>query len=492
MTSIIVLTSAQFAHTKNCIKSLRKNTPERHEIIIADNGFSPKTTGWLRQQANESKDIRLISNPPCPPLEKGGMSGGYAKACNQGISESSGEYIAVLTDDVVVSKGWLSGMLECLKVSSDTGIVGPMTTNVEGPQNVLKTDYSSPDKLDPFAGAFRERYRYRRVPSRYLAGCCMLFRHELLEKTGLFDDSFDSNEFAADDFSFRAVLEGYRNVIAADVFVHHYADTSSQGKKADAAALSRQKKDLFIRKWSNPDDETALKLSLVHALQTANEMSQRGMLDQAVGALMDAIKLNANEKRLYYTLGEILMDNMKFAEAQEVLQNIPERMRQESRWFELTAQCSTAMQSYREAEEYADKVLAINNASPAALNIKGLVALHKGLNAEAEKFFERALKTDRGFAGAYTNIGRIKWPSNQEAAFTLFEKAFILSPVLSDVATHYYNAVVSLSRFERAEAIFRDAAALYPMNKRLRSLLKDMLLRTGRYGEAEEANIEFV
>jgi tetratricopeptide (TPR) repeat protein len=219
------------------------------------------------------------------------------------------------------------------------------------------------------------------------------------------------------------------------------------------------------------------------------------MLEKAVGALMGAIKLNAEDKRLYYTLAEVLMENMKFTEAQGVLQSLPERIRQELRWVELAAKCSAAIQSYQEAEVYADKVLAVNNASASALNIKGLVALNKGLNAEAEKFFEKALKADRGFAEAYANIGRIKWPSNKEAAFALFEKAFILSPFLSDVAIHYCNAVVSLSRFDRAEAIFRDAAALYPLNKRLRFFLKDMLLRTGKHAEAmeiKEADIESV
>ena len=91
----------------------------------------------------------------------------------------------------------------------------------------------------------------------------------------------------------------------------------------------------------------------------------------------------------------------------------------------------------------------------------------------ADPLTKKALKADRGFAEAYANIGRIKWPSNKEAAFALFEKAFMLAPVLSDVAKHYYNAVVSLSRFKRAKAIFREAAALYPLNKRLRLFLKE-------------------
>lgn len=519
LTSVVVLTSDQFAYTKKCIKSLRKNTPELHEIIVVDNGSSPKTISWLRKQAKENVDFKLIRGKEkeietekdiakgsnATEITKGGneswiatgsnraalsetmeMSGGHVKACNQGISGSSGEYIAVMTDDVVVSKEWLSGMLECLNVSSDAGIVGPMTTNVEGRQNVIKSDYGSPDDLDGFVGAFREKYRYRRMPSRKISGCCMLFRRDLADRVGLFDERFDLYDTAAEDLCFRAALEGYGNIIAGDVFIHHHADMNSPEKRVAADAISIRNKNLFIRKWSKPDNETALKLSAANALHTADEMSQGGMLDEALGVLIKAVKLNSDDRRLHYTLAEILIDGMKFAEAQGILRNIPEGIRQEARWFELAAKCSAAMQSYPEAEEYADRALALNNASPEALNTKGLVALNKGLYMEAEEFFEKALKADRGFAEAYANIGRIKWPSDQEGAFALFEKAFILSPVFRDVVMHYYNAVVSLSRFERAEGIFRDAAALYPVNRRLRFFLMDMLLRTGRYVEAME------
>jgi hypothetical protein len=72
LTSIIVLTSDQFSHTKRCIKSIRKNTTELHEIIAMDNGSSVKTTSWLRKQANEGKDIKVIGNPPFPKRKQFG------------------------------------------------------------------------------------------------------------------------------------------------------------------------------------------------------------------------------------------------------------------------------------------------------------------------------------------------------------------------------------------------------------------------------------
>ncbi|MEN6421044.1 MAG: glycosyltransferase, partial [Smithella sp.] len=49
MTSIVILTFNQLAYTKECVKSLRKHTPEPHEIIFVDNGSTDGTVQWLKR-----------------------------------------------------------------------------------------------------------------------------------------------------------------------------------------------------------------------------------------------------------------------------------------------------------------------------------------------------------------------------------------------------------------------------------------------------------
>ena len=86
-------------------------------------------------------------------------------------------------------------MLECFDSSADTGIVGPMTVNVEGPQNVRDADFTQ-ERLDAYSRSFREKNRYRRVPVKNLDSFCVLFKGELTEKIGLFDESFETDEYA--------------------------------------------------------------------------------------------------------------------------------------------------------------------------------------------------------------------------------------------------------------------------------------------------------
>ena len=104
--SIVILTYNQQEYTQECVESIRRHTPEAHEIVFVDNGSRDGTVKWLRKLTNKNSNYKLIEN---------NENFGFAKGCNQGIKASSGEHILLLNNDVVVSEGWLSGMIECLK-----------------------------------------------------------------------------------------------------------------------------------------------------------------------------------------------------------------------------------------------------------------------------------------------------------------------------------------------------------------------------------------
>ncbi len=153
--SIVILTFNQLKYTKECVESIRKHTPEPHEIIFVDNGSTDGTVKWLKKLVTDNPNYMLIENR---------KNLGFAKGCNQGIEASSGEYILLSNNDVVVTENWLSGMIECLNSAPDVGIVGPMTNNISGPQKVEQVGYSSINQLDTYPKEFREQNRHRRIP----------------------------------------------------------------------------------------------------------------------------------------------------------------------------------------------------------------------------------------------------------------------------------------------------------------------------------------
>ncbi len=230
----------------------------------------------------------------------------------------------------------------------------------------------------------------------------------------------------------------------------------------------------------------------MNALFLADESAQKGQREKAAAALLEGIKIYPLDQRLHFALAEIFIENKKFREALDILEKMPGGIdpfrgaaKKDIKKLELIGSCKEGMGLEEEALRYADEILAGHSSSPKAWNLKGSIAFKKGLSAEAEKYFTRAVEADKGFGEAYSNLGALQWMAgNKEKAFGLFEKAFILSPVSGDIVTNYYTAAVSLSRLKEAERVFTEAIALHPFNRKLKFILIDNLLQQRKHNEA--------
>ncbi|MGA1826491.1 MAG: glycosyltransferase, partial [bacterium] len=454
LVSIIINSLGQDNYNRKCMESIKRYTREPYELFFV----------------NDNNTISC-QNP------KEGIKTDIVKTCNEGIRNSSGNYIVLLEGDTIVTDGWLSGMLECLERTSGTGIVGPMANHVKGVQRVKGAAYSSIASLSKYSKSFRERNHNRRIPSVSIDPFCMLFKRDLVEKIGLMDENLGLGGFEYEDFCIRAAMEGYRNMIAADVFIHHYGHKSP---------FENKKK--FTEKWSNIDAQSPLgkKTLTLNVLRNASEFNQKGQINDAVDLLFTGIKHCPNDKSIYYKLVEILLESKQFKDASDIIDKMPSDD-QDVKKLELIGYCKEGLGLYEEAAECAAQILKINPSSAVALNLKGMVAYKQGRKNEAEDFFTRAIKLDPGYGEPYTNIGTMKWDIKQEReALNLFLKGFILSPYMTDSITICHSAVTALEEFGWAEMIFQEANALNPCNKRIKFLLIDILIRQGKFEKAME------
>jgi GT2 family glycosyltransferase len=201
-------------------------------------------------------------------------------------------------------------MLECINSTPDAGIVGAISDCQNGPQRITAPESASVEHLDRDARSFRKRNRHRRIPSRKVGGFCMLFKRSLVDKIGFLEERFSANTFATEEFCFRAALEGYKNLIAGDVLIHHWSRKLGRTGTTIHSANKSNDKKLFSEKWGGIDAETALgkKLVSLKILEKAGVYHQRGEIDACIDMLLKGIGLCPEDDRLYHTLSEILID----------------------------------------------------------------------------------------------------------------------------------------------------------------------------------------
>jgi glycosyltransferase involved in cell wall biosynthesis/tetratricopeptide (TPR) repeat protein/2-polyprenyl-3-methyl-5-hydroxy-6-metoxy-1,4-benzoquinol methylase len=236
LTSIVIVTHNQLEYARQCLESIRRLTDEPYELIVVDNASTDGTVDYLHALS----DVRLITNE---------TNRGFPAAANRGMAVANGRHVLLLNNDTVVTTGWLSRMLQALRSDATVGLVGPCSNFVSGPQQV-DTGYDGLAELDGFGWDWGKAHEGLRVQVNRLVGFCLLIRREVIDAIGLLDERFGIGCFEDDDYCLRAIQAGYRAVIAADAFVHHYGGRTFVGSGVDVGQLMAENRQTFCEKWA--------------------------------------------------------------------------------------------------------------------------------------------------------------------------------------------------------------------------------------------------
>src|SRR5215475_9955405 len=113
--SIVIPFKDQLALLRNCLRSLRRGTYRRLEIVLVDNASAAPDMIRYLDRMSRRRGFRVVR---CP----GAFN--FARICNLGAQHASGEYLLFLNNDVEVqSPRWLEKMLD-VAAPPYIGIVG--------------------------------------------------------------------------------------------------------------------------------------------------------------------------------------------------------------------------------------------------------------------------------------------------------------------------------------------------------------------------------
>ena len=226
--------------TQAMLASLRATVPAglAHEIIFVDDGSTDDTREWLKTLGPPAT-FRVVLNE---------RNLGYAIGNNRGAAVASGEFLALLNNDLVLQPGWLEPMLAAhASLGGRAGAIGNVqldarTREVDHVGLVINVTGKPVHARTPPSRWARRFAPVREVPA--VTGACLLIERALWQQLGGFDEGY-VNGGEDIDLCFRARARGRVNAVALQSVVLHHVSASPGRKLRDEENSYR-----LARRWS--------------------------------------------------------------------------------------------------------------------------------------------------------------------------------------------------------------------------------------------------
>lgn len=219
-TSIIIINRNGKEVTKACLDRLLPQNFK--EVIVVDNNSTDGSNAlYASYQDSRLKVIHNTENK------------GYAEANNQGYHLATGKFIVFLNNDTLPTAGFLPPLLAYLEQHNTVAAVQPLIVFPD------KTIDSVGSYLTPTGFLYHRAHRQKpsvgncQPASVYtLKGACMVWRKDVLEHIGSFDESYFAY-FEETELCNRAIRAGYQLAfVPKSVIVHLGGFTSNSMNQA--------------------------------------------------------------------------------------------------------------------------------------------------------------------------------------------------------------------------------------------------------------------
>ncbi len=250
--SVIIVSYNVYPFLDNCLRSVQQATKDiDSEIIVVDNSSVDRTPQLIREHFSS---VRLIANQD---------NRGFAKANNQAIAVSKGEFVVLLNPDTIVSEDTFKTCLIFMALHEDAGAIGVRMLDGSG-RFLPESKRGLPTLLASFmkmSGLYRLFPRSARLNSYYqgnigeqetakievLSGAFMFIRKETLEKVGSLDEDFFM--YGEDiDLSYRIGKGGYSIYYLPTTSIVHYKGESTRKSSLNYILLFYQAMLIFTKK----------------------------------------------------------------------------------------------------------------------------------------------------------------------------------------------------------------------------------------------------
>ena len=192
--SVVVPCRNEKDHIHSCIRSILNQEYSKDEIefIVVDGMSEDGTRDILKELMEEDSRLKVVDNPrritPC--------------ARNIGIREAKGQYIAILDAHTVYAPSYIPTCINLLEEHSEVCCAGGPIISVGKGMFGRATAAAMSHPL----GVGNAKHRFPNFEGYAEGACFPVFRKEIFDKVGFFDEDLVRNQ--DDEFNFRVALSG--------------------------------------------------------------------------------------------------------------------------------------------------------------------------------------------------------------------------------------------------------------------------------------------
>jgi GT2 family glycosyltransferase len=246
--SVVIVNWNRRSFLHACLTSVARQTGIEFETIVVDNG-SIDASAEMAEQEFGARVIRNSENR------------GFCAANNQGIAAARGEFVALLNNDAEAEPGWVAALHRACTRSPEIGMAASKVLVWEDPRRIDKVGhliYPDGQNKGRGSGVLDLGQFDREEEVLWPDGCAAMYRKEMLDCIGGFDEDF----FAYGDdaeLGLRARIAGWKCIYTPEAVVRHHRGSTLGRDSARRLELIERNRLLLAWKlfpwsllWLNP------------------------------------------------------------------------------------------------------------------------------------------------------------------------------------------------------------------------------------------------
>jgi GT2 family glycosyltransferase/SAM-dependent methyltransferase len=248
--SLIIPLYSRAELTRRALETIRDNTEQvGYEVILIDDTADAET----KQLLELVKGARVLSND---------RNYGYLRSVNRGATMARGRWLVLCNNDIEVTSGWLSALIDCAEETASTGVVAPKFVAPDGSLSEAGSIlWSDGTGVNYGRGQAPSGYQYEyRRQIDYGSAAALLVSAQLWQDVEGFDQRYEPMYYEDADLCFEARSRGWRVLYEpAAVVVHAEGSTAGTDPKSGHKRFQEVNRRKFVEKWRSVLEEDHLR-----------------------------------------------------------------------------------------------------------------------------------------------------------------------------------------------------------------------------------------